>query len=196
MRVHKISNVNRALQVFQGYDTKLVNIRSEEIVDGNIKLILGLVWSIILQFQVKTVIQQTLHATDSTMEVEKTLLQWCAHSVHRYKDVEIKNFTSSWRDGLAFNAILHHFKPNSFDFQKLVGKPASENLAHAFAKAQSEFNIPPLLEPEDVNTDHPDKKSIIMYVTTLFETLGKTKEGAESDGSELDQLNERYYRIS
>lgn len=31
---------------------KLVNIRAEDIVDGNPKLILGLIWTIILHFQV------------------------------------------------------------------------------------------------------------------------------------------------
>lgn len=32
---------------------KLVNIRAEDIVDGNPKLTLGLIWTIILHFQVR-----------------------------------------------------------------------------------------------------------------------------------------------
>ena len=35
------------------FQVKLVNIRSEDIVDGNPKLTLGLIWTIILHYQVR-----------------------------------------------------------------------------------------------------------------------------------------------
>lgn len=38
------------------FQIKLVNIRAEDIVDGNPKLTLGLIWTIILHFQVRTVV--------------------------------------------------------------------------------------------------------------------------------------------
>lgn len=52
MRVHHLNNVNKALQILEQYNVKLVNISSNDIVDGNPKLTLGLVWSIILHWQV------------------------------------------------------------------------------------------------------------------------------------------------
>lgn len=42
MRVHHINNVNTALQVLDANGVKLVNISSNDVVDGNPKLILGL----------------------------------------------------------------------------------------------------------------------------------------------------------
>ena len=40
----------------------------------------------------------------------------------------------------------------------------------------------------DVNTDQPDKKSILMYITTMYEVLGGQKDFmAEGDGSEIEQ---------
>ena len=53
MRVHHLNNVNKALQILEQNNVKLVNISSNDIVDGNPKLTLGLVWSIILHWQVK-----------------------------------------------------------------------------------------------------------------------------------------------
>ena len=54
MRFHAIQNVETALRFLRYKEIKLVNIRGEDIVDGNPKLTLGLIWTIILHFQVGT----------------------------------------------------------------------------------------------------------------------------------------------
>ena len=53
MRFHAIQNVETALRFLRYKEIKLVNIRGEDIVDGNPKLTLGLIWTIILHFQVR-----------------------------------------------------------------------------------------------------------------------------------------------
>lgn len=52
MRFHMLQNVQMALDFLRFKKIKLVNIRAEDIVDGNPKLTLGLIWTIILHFQV------------------------------------------------------------------------------------------------------------------------------------------------
>lgn len=52
MRFHMLDNVRIALRFLQCKNIKLVNIQAEDIVDGNPKLTLGLIWTIILHFQV------------------------------------------------------------------------------------------------------------------------------------------------
>lgn len=47
-----LQNVQLALDFLRYKKIKLVNIRAEDIVDGNPKLTLGLIWTIILHFQV------------------------------------------------------------------------------------------------------------------------------------------------
>lgn len=56
MRFHMLQNVQMALDFLRYKKIKLVNIRAEDIVDGNPKLTLGLIWTIILHFQVSAAV--------------------------------------------------------------------------------------------------------------------------------------------
>ncbi|XP_029040793.2 dystrophin, isoforms A/C/F/G/H isoform X6 [Osmia bicornis bicornis] len=189
MRVHHLNNVNKALQILEQNNVKLVNISSNDIVDGNPKLTLGLVWSIILHWQVHYHLKDLMTELQQT-NLEKTLLAWCRQNSQNYPGVDIKNFTTSWSDGLAFNAILHKWKPHLFDFNNIARKHPNARLDHAFRIAQEQLGIERLLDPEDVNTSVPDKKSIMMYVMCLFQSLphsgddiGEIDLSVASDGS-------------
>ncbi|KAG1660545.1 Dystrophin [Nymphon striatum] len=103
--------------------------------------------------------------------LERTLLQWCRIAVKDYESVEIRNFTTAWRDGLAFNALIHRFNPELFNFDDVISKDVPSRLKHAFTFANEHLGIDNLLEIEDVNTKVPDKKSIILYVMCFFEAL-------------------------
>ena len=52
MRIHSLENVDKALQFLKEQRVHLENVGSHDIVDGNHRLTLGLVWTIILRFQV------------------------------------------------------------------------------------------------------------------------------------------------
>ncbi|XP_055937258.1 dystrophin-like isoform X4 [Argiope bruennichi] len=170
LRVHHLNNVGRALKVLQDNNIKLVNISTNDIVDGNQKLTLGLVWSIILHWQVHGVLTKASDELPQT-HLEKTLLAWCRDATSGYSGVNIRNFTTSWSDGLAFNALIHRFRPNLFDYDALTKKDENSRLEHAFQIAYKYLGIDKLLDPEDVNTSLPDKKSVMMYVMCFFQSL-------------------------
>ncbi|XP_030331577.1 dystrophin isoform X10 [Strigops habroptila] len=170
-RVHALNNVNKALQVLQRYNVDLVNIGSSDIVDGNHKLTLGLIWNIILHWQVKDVMKNIMAGLQQTNS-EKILLSWVRQSTRNYPQVNVINFTSSWSDGLAFNALLHSHRPDLFDWNTVASQQSPvQRLDHAFNIARKHLGIEKLLDPEDVATACPDKKSILMYVTSLFQVL-------------------------
>uniref|UniRef100_A0A8K9VC93 Dystrophin n=1 Tax=Oncorhynchus mykiss TaxID=8022 RepID=A0A8K9VC93_ONCMY len=170
-RVHSLNNVNRALQILQKNNVELVNIGGADIVDGNHKLILGLIWSIILHWQVKDVMKDVMAGLQQTNS-EKILLSWVRQSTKDYPHVNVVNFSSSWSDGLAFNALIHSHRPELFDWSIVEKqKSAMERLDHAFSKAEQTLGIDRLLDAEDVAVLHPDKKSVIMYITSLFQVL-------------------------
>ncbi|XP_064365272.1 utrophin isoform X6 [Dromaius novaehollandiae] len=188
-RVHALNNVNRVLQVLHQNNVELVNIGGTDIVDGNHKLTLGLLWSIILHWQVKDVMKNIMSDLQQTNS-EKILLSWVRQSTRPYSQVNVLNFTTSWTDGLAFNAVVHRHKPELFSWDKVIKMSPVERLEHAFSIAKNHLGIEKLLDPEDVAVQLPDKKSIIMYLTSLFEVL--PKQVTMEDIREVEALPRRY----
>ncbi|KAI9557614.1 dystrophin [Daphnia sinensis] len=174
MRVHHLNNVSSAFRLLDKHNVKLVNISSNDIVDGNPKLTLGLVWSIILHWQVQDVLKGSMAELQQS-SLEKTLLSWCQEATKDYAEIAITNFTTSWSDGLAFIALIHRFRPDLFDYEIVSRKPANARLEYAFRMANKHLEIARLLDPEDVNTSNPDKKSIMMYVMCLYQALPHAK---------------------
>uniref|UniRef100_A0A672HVI8 Utrophin n=1 Tax=Salarias fasciatus TaxID=181472 RepID=A0A672HVI8_SALFA len=171
-RVHSLNNVNKVLQVLHQNNVDLVNIGGTDIVDGNHKLTLGLIWSIILHWQVKDIMKDIMSNLQQTNS-EKILLSWVRQCTRSYPEVNVLNFTTSWTDGLALNGILHHFRPEAFSWEQVLRLSPVERLDHAFTVAKDQLAIERLLDPEDVAVQLPDKKSIIMYITSLFAVLPK-----------------------
>ena len=93
-----------------------------------------------------------------------------------YNNVNIRNFTTSWKDGLAFNAIIHKHRPELIQYERLSKSNAMYNLNNAFNVAEKELGLVKLLDVEDVNVDLPDEKSIITYVVTYYHYFSKMKQ--------------------
>ena len=93
-----------------------------------------------------------------------------------YNNVNIRNFTTSWKDGLAFNAIIHKHRPELIQYERLSKSNAMHNLNNAFNVAEKELGLVKLLDVEDVNVDLPDEKSIITYVVTYYHYFSKMKQ--------------------
>ncbi|XP_065355052.1 dystrophin, isoforms A/C/F/G/H isoform X8 [Calliphora vicina] len=190
MRVHHINNLNKVLQVIQEHGVKLVNISSDDVVEGNPKLILGLIWLIALEFN-----GQNLVKSHSSNGVEKSLLNW-ARQFCEPRGLKLNDFSTSWSDGRAFLIILDaHLQ--EVDLSGALMKHPLARLRTAFDLAYSYFKIEKLLDPEDVHTHKPDNKSIQMYVMCLYhametrKSLEETEEEAEDDMQEVLLYNEK-----
>uniref|UniRef100_A0A2I3FRY9 Spectrin beta chain n=1 Tax=Nomascus leucogenys TaxID=61853 RepID=A0A2I3FRY9_NOMLE len=169
MRIHCLENVDKALQFLKEQRVHLENMGSHDIVDGNHCLVLGLIWTIILRFQVGSLGAEKVEGVLKAAQA-LTVSLGCS-----YPHVNVTNFTSSWKDGLAFNALIHKHRPDLIDFDKLKDSNARHNLEHAFDVAERQLGIIPLLDPEDVFTENPDEKSIITYVVAFYHYFSKMK---------------------
>ncbi|XP_064172899.1 EH domain-binding protein 1 isoform X4 [Anguilla rostrata] len=94
----------------------------------------------------------------------QSLLAWCREVTKNYRGVKITNFTTSWRNGLAFCALLHHFRPDYIDYKSLSPQDIKENNKKAYDGFAS-LGISRLLEPADmVLLAIPDKLTVMTYL--------------------------------
>lgn len=188
MRIHMLENVDKALTFLKQQRVHLENIGAHDIVDGNNKITLGLIWTIILRFQIQDI---TIEGeTKEKRSAKDALLLWCQSKTVGYRNVTVSNFTTSWRDGLAFNALIHRHRPDLIEYEKLTKSEPEKNLNLAFEVAETQLEIPQLLEAEDVNVDFPDEKSVITYVAAYYHYFAKMKT-VEVSGSRIGKVIER-----
>uniref|UniRef100_A0A8C3G4V1 Calponin-homology (CH) domain-containing protein n=1 Tax=Cyclopterus lumpus TaxID=8103 RepID=A0A8C3G4V1_CYCLU len=215
-RIHWVTNIGTALKFLEGRKIKLVNINSTDIVDGRPSIVLGLMWTIILYFQIEELTSslpalQALSSSTSSLDsstsstetnsppfkrkplpplqggVRKALLRWVQQTATKRLGIEVKDFGPSWRTGLAFFAVIHALRPNLVDMERIWRRPNRENLQEAFLLAETELGVPQLLDPEDVDVDKPDEKSIMTYIAQFLNHHPDLKQ-SDSDGQQEEEV--------
>ncbi|XP_045546066.1 EH domain-binding protein 1-like protein 1 isoform X2 [Salmo salar] len=97
----------------------------------------------------------------------KSLLEWCQEVTKGYKGVKVTNFNTSWRNGLAFCSILHHFYPDKIAFEALEPNDIKLNNKKAF-DGFAALGISRLLEPSDmVLLSVPDRLIVMTYLSQI-----------------------------
>ncbi|XP_058712349.1 microtubule-actin cross-linking factor 1 isoform X13 [Poecile atricapillus] len=175
MRFHRLQNVQIALDFLKQRQVKLVNIRNDDITDGNPKLTLGLIWTIILHFQISDIY---ISGELGDMSAKEKLLLWTQKVTAGYIGVKCTNFSSCWSDGKMFNALIHRYRPDLVDMERVQIQSNRENLEQAFEIAER-LGVTRLLDAEDVDVPSPDEKSVITYVSSIYDAFPKVPEGGE-----------------
>lgn len=198
--LQKAENLNIALKYVQNRGIQLHNIGAEDILDGNLKLILGLLWMLISTFTLpKIVVQEGQGA-------KKVLLSWVQKKIGSYEGVNVVDFSSSWTDGKAFKALLHAHRPDLVQKYSLDNMSTNELISQIFKIAAKEMDIPQLLDVEDVcDVEKPDEKSVMAYIACwlhAFEEennkpdVQEPKEKTESANLALEAISHYEARMS
>uniref|UniRef100_A0A8C0SWH3 Dystonin n=1 Tax=Canis lupus familiaris TaxID=9615 RepID=A0A8C0SWH3_CANLF len=116
------------------------------------------------------------------MSAKERLLLWTQQATEGYAGIRCENFTTCWRDGKLFNAIIHKYRPDLIDMNTVAVQSNLANLEHAFYVAEK-IGVIRLLDPEDVDVSSPDEKSVITYVSSLYDAFPKVPEGGEGIGA-------------
>ena len=159
----------------------MTNIGAEDVVDGNKKIILGLIWTLILRFTISDI-------NEEGMTAKEGLLLWCQRKTACYEDVEVRDFSSSWNDGLAFCALLDIHRPDLIDFEQLDKSDHRGNMQLAFDIASIEIGIPDLLDVDDVcDVAKPDERSLMTYIAYWFHAFSQM-ERVENAGRRVEKF--------
>nr|XP_046231331.1 smoothelin [Scatophagus argus] len=111
-------------------------------------------------------------AVPNAKNVKQMLLDWCRAKTEPYEGVDIQNFSSSWKDGIAFCALVHRFFPDAFEYSILNPNKPRENFQLAFNTAERLAGCPPLLDADDlVRMKEPDWKCVYTYIQEFYRCL-------------------------
>lgn len=163
-RIQKMENMNIILEFIRSQNISLVNIGPEDIVDGDQKLILGLIWTLISKLSMSEIF------TREFLSLREEVLAWAQRVTSCYNHFKIQNLTVDWQDGIAFSAIVHRFRPNLIPhFFSINPEEGIKNCEAIFKLAEEKLDIPRLFDPEDiVDVLKPDEKSILTYLSQFY----------------------------
>lgn len=151
---YKIDNVNFALNfITDTLKVRLISCSAEDIVDGNIKIILGMCWRLIQKFLLPE------------EHPRQFLLNWVKSTIGSICQVE--NFHKSFDDGYAFCALMHAYNPKLLDIKSVHREDKLRNLAQAFNIAEESLEISQLLDPADICLGIVDERSIMTYLALI-----------------------------
>jgi filamin len=156
IRAQKLENTGAALRFLRDEGIKLVAIGPEDITDGRTKLILGLIWTIILRYQIQKV------AVGVGNSAKQDLLAWVRKQIPEYN---ITNFKENWQDGRALCALTNSLEPGILDLSALPHRTPLENARAGTEAAEKDLGIPPILQPEDLVSPDVDELSVMTYIS-------------------------------
>jgi len=153
---------------------KFVGIGAVDIHNGNSKLILGLIWTVILRYQ----IQQGGDGSSPKSE----LLEWVNKQIAPYGKLGIgpaEDFTKSFQDGKILSALADSLQPGLIDCRSL--KNPLGDTAKAMQKSEEAFQIPQLVDASDM-VNSPDEHSNMTYISYFRDYLKRKKKDMDEVG--------------
>jgi len=176
IRAQKLENNSFALNFLKNEGIKLVAIGPEDIVDHANKLILGLIWTIILRYQIQK--------GDQGGSAKNELLQWVRRQI---PECDVNNFTTSWQDGKAIchlaDSLQRGIIPGGLDAVDENPDPLA-NATLGEDAAEKELGIPKVLLPEDMVSSEPDELSVMTYISfyrDYLDNLAKRRSREEKE---------------
>ncbi|CAN0019873.1 unnamed protein product [Bubo scandiacus] len=175
-RQMKLENVSVALEFLEREHIKLVSIDSKAIVDGNLKLILGLVWTLILHYSISMPVwEEEEEGEEGRRQTPKQrLLGWIQHKVPQ---LPITNFNRDWQDGKALGALVDNCAPGLCpDWENWDPNQPVQNAREAMQQADDWLGVPQVIAPEEIVDPNVDEHSVMTYLSQF--PKAKLKPGA------------------
>ncbi|XP_043250798.1 filamin-A isoform X3 [Colletes gigas] len=163
-RSQKLENVSVALKFLDDEGIRIVNIDSSDIVDSKLKLILGLIWTLILHYSITMPMwEEESEEPGKHVTPKQRLMGWIQSKL---PDLPISNFTSDWNDGRAVGALVDAVAPGLCpDWQNWNPNNAVRNASQAMGLADDWLNISQLITPDEMVNPNIDEMSMMTYLS-------------------------------
>uniref|UniRef100_A0A0V0J843 Calponin-homology (CH) domain-containing protein n=1 Tax=Schistocephalus solidus TaxID=70667 RepID=A0A0V0J843_SCHSO len=179
-RTQKLENVTMVLKFLEEHEgLKLVNIDSTDIVDSRLKLILGLIWTLILHYSISLPMwegEEELPQDDRGKgpTAKQRIVSWVNSKM---PDLPVKNLTTDWNSGVAIGALVDACAPGLCpDWDSWGNRKPIENATEAMTAAEQWLDVPQLIRPEEMIDPKVDEKAMMTYLSQF--PNAKLKEGA------------------
>jgi len=167
--IQKTENIDIALNFLRAEGIKLVNIGPGDIASGNLKLTLGLIWTIIYHYQICKGGDDLDFA-----KARNELLEWVRSKIPEYN---INNFKGDWNDGRALCALNNALADGACpEHQNLDRGKGQENCARGMRLGEDYFAIKPILSPDEMNNPRVDEKSMMVYISAYRDAAPNVRE--------------------
>jgi filamin len=154
------ANCDIAINFIKAQGVRLENVGAVDIVEGNLRIILGFVWSLILRYQLA-------EGNQSFKQYKEALLHWVKSVIGKDTDygLDINNFKGDWVNGNALGALVDAFKWKSIENWAADGDALEKN-TFAITTATEQLSIPGILAPQDVGLD---ELSLLCYLDFFYD---------------------------
>lgn len=148
---------------------------SRDIVSGNSKLILGLIWLLIQRYQL---------AQSSRVSVKKLLMAWLQSVLPETRLTSFKQLN----DGVALTSLIDYCNPGIFvnrqpldpshKYNRLIKHESQyvesryQNCARALETAERRLGVPAILTPENLSSPDLDELSCMTYLSYFVKKNG------------------------
>eukprot|EP01083_Nonionella_stella_P232272 819584_1 len=187
MRIHCLNNIEQVMTVLkEDLGVQLVNVSATDIYDGNLKLILGLTWTMICKFQFHQITLDRVKSRQEAGTVEpvelvvepkpvssaaSALLKWCNEKLAGY-GIQVGDLKKSWTDGTALSALVHALNmegPDGFD-EALLPPKGIWRVTKAIEIAKYEHHVADVMAPEHL-VSGADERSLMTYLAMIKDEL-------------------------
>jgi len=185
IKAQQMENLNKAMKFIKDEGIKTVNIDADDLYNGNLKIILGLIWTLILRYQINKgdyldipldangrpdpkSPQAKKRKKKKDDAPKKELLDWVNKQLKPYNQ-SVKGFKSQWKNPQIICSLTDSLQPGLMDLDKISDEKApdqkrTKDIQEAMSKAETNFSIPQVIDASDMAV-LPDELSMMTYVS-------------------------------
>ena len=183
-KIQKVNNLAVVFNFIKEQGIRLENMGPEDVANGNLKMVLGLLWTLISHYQVRNLGGGDEH---SKSDNRKLVLGWINKIVGAL-GFSVSNFTHDFQDGKVLAAIIYSYQPDLVDMDAIHQNEALENAELALSCLERHFDVPHIVDAQDI-VNSPDEKSMLTFLNEMIAKLNDLEPSTASGEKFLSFFN-------